>query len=301
MKGKFVFSKTFCLAGLIPLLMFCACQTKTKTYEPTFSVDSSQKKILLYGVPTQSYYEIHSAFVRYLNERLDGIHLQIVASSSFSAYVDKLENRLYDVALANGVIALDSTRIGYSILGTSVEEQANAGLILVNTDSSINNVSDLKGKTIASTGSPALGGHMLPMLYLFKKGLNVNKEIKLKYLESFESVILNIYLGKCSAGFTTLNGWNSFLKKRPEVASKVRIKWETPAVVGNPLLIRNTVSKKTVSQLKNLILNMHLNERGRKALADIGYLKFIPADSTTYQPFKEFLKEYQALIVDPKK
>jgi phosphonate transport system substrate-binding protein len=139
------------------------------------------------------------------------------------------------------------------------------------------------------------------MLYLFKKGLNVNKEIKLKYLESFESIILNIYLGKCSAGFTTLTGWNNFLKKRPEVATKVSIKWQTPTVIGNPLLIRNDVSEETISQLRRVILTMHLNENGKKALADIGYLKFIPTDSNTYRPLRNVLKEYRELIIDPKR
>jgi hypothetical protein len=46
---------------------------------------------------------------------------------------------------------------------------------------------------------------------------------------------------------------------------------------------------------------MHLNEKGRKALADIGYLKYIPTDSNTYRPFRDVIKKYQELIVDPKK
>ena len=101
------------------------------------------------------------------------------------------------------------------------------------------------------------------MVYLFKKGLNVNKEIKLKYLESFESVILNIYLGKCSAGLTTINGWNSFLKNRPEIATKVSIKWEAPEVVGNLSLIRNDVSEPTISQLRTHDLDYALEETGK--------------------------------------
>jgi ABC-type phosphate/phosphonate transport system substrate-binding protein len=114
-------------------------------------------------------------------------------------------------------------------------------------------------------------------------------------------VILNLYLGKCSAGFTTVKGWNSFLKKRPEVATKISKKWETPAVEGNPLLIRNDVGEETISQLKRVILTMHLNEKGKKALADIGYLKIMPADSNTYLPLRNLLKEYRKLIADPKK
>jgi phosphonate transport system substrate-binding protein len=144
-------------------------------------------------------------------------------------------------------------------------------------------------------------GHLLPMVFLYKNGLDVSKQIKLKYLESFESVILNVYLGKCSAGLTTINGWHSFLKRRPEIASKVALKWVTPAVPGNVLLIRNSVDEKTANQLKNLIVTMHMNEQGRKALADLGYTRFVAADSNTYLPFRNLLKEYQAIIANSKK
>ena len=44
-----------------------------------------------------------------------------------------------------------------------------------------------------------------------------------------------------------------------------------------------------------------MNDQGRKALADLGYAKFVPADSNTYLPFRNLLKEYQAIIADPKK
>jgi phosphonate transport system substrate-binding protein len=302
MKRFFFLLGPFGLAGLFFIfLLFTTCKQKSTTYEPTYSIDSGQKKTLLYGVPTQSYYEMNAAFVTYLNDHLPGLHIRTVASSNFSAYVDNFNARAFDIALTNGIMVLDSTRLGYSILGASVDETVNAGVILVNKDSSINDFSDLKGKTIATVGSPTLGGHMLPMLYLLKKGLNVNKEIKLKYLESFESIILNIYLGKCSAGFTNLTGWNNFLRKRPEVATKVIKKWETPPVVGNPLVIRNDVSEETISQLRRVILTMHLSEKGKKALADIGYLKFISADSNTYRPLKSVLKEYRSLIIDPKR
>jgi phosphonate transport system substrate-binding protein len=281
-------------------LLFSSCKSKTTHYEPTYLNDTPQKKILVYGVPTQAYYEIHAAFVKYLNERLPNTHIRIVASSDFSEYVEKLNSGFFDLAIANGIIVVDDNFSGYSLIGESVGEDPNVAVILVNKDSSINNLSDLKGKSIASLQSPALQGHMLPMLYLFKKGLDVNKEINLKYLESFESVILNIYLGKCSAGFASINGWHTFLKKRPEIASRVVVKWVTPATPGNNLLIRNNIDEKTADTIKKLVLTMNMNKEGRKALANLGYVKFSPADNTTYLPVRDFLKEYHKLIVDPK-
>jgi phosphonate transport system substrate-binding protein len=301
MKGKYFLAMPFSFPALVLfILLFSACRQKTNSYEPTYSLDSSHKKTLSYGVPTQAYFQTYSPFVNYLNEHLQGIHIQIVASSDFSAYVKKVNNRQFDLAIANGILALDSNRLGYQLAGEAIGEEPNIGVILVNKDSAINKFSDLKGKSIASLESPALQGYMLPMVYLLKKGLNVNKDIKLKYLESFESVILNVYLGKCSAGFASIAGWRNFVKKRPELVSKVVVKWVTPPTAGNTLFIRNNLNEKTASQLKSIILEMHKNEHGRKALTDLGYAKFVPTDSNTYRPLRNFLKEYKELIVDPR-
>ena len=300
MKGNFFLVKPFCSAGpLLFFLLFNSCKSNTTTYEPTYSIDTLQNKTLLYGVPTQAYYKMHTPFVNFLNEHLPGSHIQIVASSDFTAYVDKVTKGVFELAIANGIMALDTSGQLYYLAGESIAEEGNTGVILVNKDSSINKFSDLKGKSIASLPSPALQGHMLQMVYLAKKGVDVNKEIKLKYLESFESVILNVYLGKCAAGFTSATAWRVFVKKRPEITSKVSVKWITAATPGNTLFIRNNVNEKTVRQLTDLILTMHQNEEGKKALAELGYIKFIPADSNTYRPLRSFLKEYKKLIVDP--
>jgi len=295
MKGKLFF-----LFPLVFSILFNCCRSKANYYEHRYSEDTSIKKTLVYAVPTQAYYEMHAAFVKYLNERTPGTHIRIAASTDFSAYVNKMNSGLFDLASANGIMVLDDKLVDYSLIGESVGQEPNAGVILVNKDSSINRFSDLKGKSVASIESPALQGHMLQMIYLFKKGLDVNKEIRIKYLESFESIILNVYLGKCSAGFVSIIGWQSFLRKRPDIASKVAVKWVTSATPGNTLLINNKVDKKTADHIKNLVLTMHLNTEGRKALADIGYIKFVPADSNTYLPLRAFLKEYHKLIVDPK-
>jgi len=304
--NSFKKSKVFLLVWLFLPAIFCmsilcnSCKQKTKNYEPNYATDSSHKKILLFGVPTQSYYEIYDLFVNYLNDHLDGAQVQTVVNSTLAGYMKKLGNQDFDLTIVNGGTALQSIRNGYAIIGRTVEEEGYAGAILVNKDSSINIVADLKGKTIASPGYPALGGHILQMLFLSKNGINVNTHIKHQYVESFESVFLNVYLGKCAAGFSTTNSWKRFIKRRPEIASRVTMKWATPAIVANALLLRNTVDKTIARQLKNLVFAMHFSERGKKALGKIGYLKFEPADSATYQPIKEFLKEYNALVVDHK-
>src|SRR4051794_39700237 len=72
---------------LFALLFFSNCGPKRQNYEPAYSNTSTQKN-LLFGVPTQSYYEICDLFVKYFNDRLDGPEIQTVGESNFLEYIE---------------------------------------------------------------------------------------------------------------------------------------------------------------------------------------------------------------------
>ncbi len=299
------------MSPLIRVIFFCGfsctvvlwvgCNSTKDKYEPRYSLDSSSKNFLLFGVPTQSYYEITDLFVNYLNQHLKGLQIQTVASSSFSAYNEKLDKSYFDMTVVNGMVALKSAENDYSIVGQAVDEAGNSGAILVNKDSAINSFSELTGKTIVTAGPPALPGHILQMLFLKGKGLDVNKDFKLKFCESFESVFLNLYLGRASAGFSTITSWNSFIKRRPEMASRLMVKWQTAPIIGNAVLFRKDMDEQTANQLRNLILTMHNVEEGKRAVEKIGFLRFEPATTASYEPIRDVVKEYNALVVGKNK
>src|SRR5215207_6393620 len=124
MKSKVLLFGSLFLPGIIFMSILChSCKGKIKNYEPTYSTDSSRKKILLFGVPTQSFYEITGLFEKYLSEHLQGAQVQTVASSTYLDYMEKLDKRLFDFTIVNGAKALECARNGYSIIGCAVDEQ----------------------------------------------------------------------------------------------------------------------------------------------------------------------------------
>lgn len=278
------------------LFLFDGCRSKTKNYEPVYQADSGSKKVLLLGLPTQPYYEITAPLVRYLNQHLKNVQVRPVATFTLNEYIQKLDQKYFDFTLANGQLALESEKNGYSIIGKVSDDNSYRGVILVNKDSAINSFADLKNKTVASPGDSAVAGHMMPMLYLYKNGVNVKTDIRLLNSNSFESAILNVYLGKCSAAFSWITNWNSFLKRRPEITSKVALKWETPALINTAILFRNDMDKETAAELKSLLFSLDKSDEGRKVLDPIGFTGFQFADSNTYLPVKQFLAEYNSVL-----
>ena len=289
------FLKCYFLFWLAEILL-SSCNGDHKNYEPTFSPDSSNKKVLIFGLPNLSSYADCDLFIKYLNKNLSKAKIRVLACSNADDYLDKLKKRAFDFTIINGSLVLDAERNGYVIVGKMGDDDKYRSVIFVRKDSAINKFSDLEGKTLTTSGPNALAGTMMPLFFLYKNGVDVKKDIKRLYAPSFESTIMNVYLGRCSAGASKRAIAMDMLKQRPEIGSKLLIKWETPALINNALFIRNDIDTLTSGELIRLIFTLQDNEEGRKALIPLDVSKFEKASSETYKPLKEFLIEYNAVM-----
>ncbi len=104
---------------------------------------------------------------------------------------------------------------------------------------------------------------------------------------------MNVYLGKSAAASTWPPPWRAFIKERPEVAEKVIVKWQTPPLPNNGLVVRSDVPQSTVKKVKNIILSLHTHAEGRTILETMELSRFEAADNATYEPVREFLKRFE--------
>jgi len=277
-------------------VLVSSCSGDHKNYEPVFSPDSSNKRVLIFGLPNLSSYADCDLFIKYLNKNLSKAKIRVLACSNADDYLDKLKKRAFDFTIINGSLVLDAEHNGYVIVGKMGDDEKYRSVIFVRKDSAINKFSDLEGKTLTTSGPNALAGTMMPLFFLHKKGINVKKDIKRLYAPSFESTIMNVYLGRCSAGASKRAIAMDMFKQRPEIGSKLMIKWETPALINNALFIRNDIDTLTSRELTKLIFTLQDNDEGRKALIPLDVSKFEKASSETYKPLREFLVEYNAVM-----
>jgi phosphonate transport system substrate-binding protein len=296
MKNTFSFLKWYFSFWWIGILLLASCNGHPKNYQPTFAADSSNKKVLIFGLPNLSSYGDCDLFIKYLNKNLSKAKIRILACSNADDYLDKLKKRAFDFTIINGSLVLDAEQNGYTIVGKMGDDDKYRSVIFVRKDSAINKFSDLAGKTLTTSGPNALAGTMMPLFFLYKNGVNVKRDIKRLYAPSFESTIMNVYLGRCSAGASKRAIAMDMLKQRPEIDSKLIIKWETPPLINNALFIRNDMDTLTAGELTKLIFTLQDNEEGRKALIPLDVSKFEKATSETYKPLKEFLAEYNAVM-----
>jgi phosphonate transport system substrate-binding protein len=283
---------------LLLCIALAACNSKDPNadYQPAFAADTARQNTLVMGWPNFSYSESAAPLLQYLNAHLSGMRIKVQACVNWEEYVKLLSQGKFDITLSNGMVSSEATNYGYSIYGKITGVDPYSSLIVTRKNSDIGKVTDLKGKKVALVPSNIIPATMMGMYYLYQNGLDVNLYIHKLSVASFEAGIISVYLGESDAGICARRNWNVYIRDHPEVLSKVQIKWETPALEQNAVLIKNTVDEKMVSQLMSLFFSMHDKKDAKTALEKLGISGFEKADRETYKPMMDFKKKYDSVI-----
>ncbi|HEV3412585.1 MAG TPA: phosphate/phosphite/phosphonate ABC transporter substrate-binding protein [Puia sp.] len=287
-------SLSVCLFYLAICPMTACSGKRQQGYTPRFEAEARSGKVLTLGVPGKSLYETADLLVRYLNDHLDSVKIQTVACSGMDDYQEKLRNGYFDLTVINGPQLLGAEHNGYRAVGQISD--ASKAVILVHKDSGIHRFSDIRGQTISLAGKNSLSGAMMPLMFLYRQGIDVNGALRRIYAPSNEAAILNVYLGHSSMGAAWKPAWEIYLRQRPEIGSKVEARWETPPLVNAGILLRMSIDSTLGTKISRLFFQMNADEEGRRALQRLNISGFEPADSSSFRPMEAFLREYNAVI-----
>jgi len=274
---------------------------KFSEYTPQYSTTPPIKRdVYIFGVHPlhnpKRLFEVYQPMIDYINKHLTNSELRLEASRNYPAYDKKLFAGHFHFSLPNPYQTVTSTEHGYKIFGKMGDDENFRGIILVRKDSNIKKISDLKGKNISYPAPTALAATMMPQWYLYKHGIDINKDITNSYVGSQESSIMNVFLGKSAAASTWPPPWRAFIKERPEVRDQVEVKWETPPLPNNGLVVRSDVPQNIVDKVSSVIFSLHTHAKGRKILEAMELSRYEKADNKTYDPVREFLKQFESQV-----
>lgn len=286
------------------LLVLTGCGDKeSPEYAPTYSNDIPNiKKVYIFGVHPlhnpKRLFEVYQPLIDYINSNLTNVYLKLEASRNYAAYDEKLFSGYFDFSLPNPYQTVKSLEHGYKVFGKMGDDENFRGIILVRKDSNIDDVKDLKGKTVSYPAPTALAATMLPQWYLYKNGININKDIKNNYVGSQESSIMNVYLKKSIAAATWPPPWRAFIKQRPDVAKEVEIKWETTSLPNNGLVVKIGTPQDVIDKVSKILFELHNSKKGIEILKPMELSRFEKADESRYAPVVEFLIKFEKEVRD---
>ena len=291
--------RPFFLLALLSILLVACDQKQAVEYSPKYSNSPmlAGEKVFIFGIhPLHNPKRLHEIFgpiANYLSENIEGVRFKIEASRNYASFDKKLYSRKFHFALPNPFQTINSFNHGYSVFGKMSDDENFRGIFLVRKDSNIKKVSDLKGHAVSFPAPSALAATMLPQYYLQKHGLNVMKDIDVKYVGSQESSVMNVMLGNTIAGATWPPPWRALSKERPDLAKELTVIWQTENLPNNSLVVRDDIKESMVTEVKKLLLNLHKQQQGKIWLAKMELSKFEKANDDTYKPVVEFLTRFK--------
>ncbi|NJD07906.1 MAG: phosphate/phosphite/phosphonate ABC transporter substrate-binding protein [Methylococcaceae bacterium] len=290
------------LPTLLALLMLLACTPVSESdYSPEYgSAPAAAVREYLFGVHPlhnpERLNELFGPIMDYLGERIPGVRFRLEASRNYAAFEDKLYGRRFDFALPNPYQTVKALERGYRVFGKMGNDEDFRGIILVRKDSPIRDIADLEGGAISFPAPTALAAAMLPQYYLQTHGLDVMKDVELRYVGSQESSIMNVYLGQVAAGATWPPPWRAFAKEHPEVDAALKVMWQTAPLPNNSLMARDDMDPNLVAQVGTALFGLQEHARGKVWLERMAVVSFVPADEHSYAPVRDFLEEFRRTV-----
>ena len=275
-------------------LFSCSDESGQAGYYPTFSKTSLNKdNLYIFGVHPlhnpQRLFTVFGPLTDYLSDNIPNARFQLEASRNYAAYDKKLYSGQFHFSLPNPFQTINSIAKGYQVFAKMGDDDNFRGIILVRKDSGIEEVTDLKGKSVSYPAPTALAATMMPQYYIQTHGVDVMTDLDNQYVGSQESSIMNVFLKQTAAASTWPPPWKALIKERPELAEQLEIKWQTPPLINNGLVARKDIDPFLIEQVKELLIHLHEHEEGQKILQRMELSKFESADNSNYQIIKDFI------------
>lgn len=140
----------------------------------------------------------------------------------------------------------------------------------------------------------------MPKMFLYEKGLNVDKDAKARYVGSQYSSIMNAYSNDTLAAATWPTPWITWQKENPKKAQEMELIWETPPLVNNGFVVRSDLDQNLSAKVVALLCALDTFPEGKKLLVNAGFDGFEHASDKTYLSVEKFLKQYDSALGSPK-
>lgn len=249
--------------------------------------------------PLQNPQLLHQKFeplMAYLQAQLPGTAFDLETSNDYADYERKLREGKADFSLPNPYHAALARDWGYHVIAKMGNDELFRGVFIVRKDSPIKTPADLKGKVVAYPAPTALAAAMMPQLYLQKAGVEVQTDIKNQYVGTHNSSIMNAYLRQSDISATWPVAWTTFQLSNPQEAADLKVIWQTPTLIQNAIIARNTVPPGVVDQVTRLLTELQHSAQGQQLLKGMDTASFVAANNQDFEVVVKFLEEYNHLV-----
>ncbi|MHB8077322.1 phosphate/phosphite/phosphonate ABC transporter substrate-binding protein [Desulfosporosinus fructosivorans] len=287
--SKFGILKKLVLVVLSLSILVTGCgQSQSAIKEQTKSTEAI-KKIRIGLSPDEDSAAVllkYQQFVSYLSKKT-GLQVEPFVGADYTAVVEALNSGQLDVAWfgpSEYVLATDVVKSGVEAFPSAVQAEGTVpyrSIFITRTDSQINGLADMSGKSIAFTDPASTSGHIFGRYSLVQQGYKPDEYFKqLIYSGSHDACLLAVKNKQVDVAVISSRKLPGFIKSGIVAENEIKTVFESVEIPEDPITYRKDLPQDVKDKLKAAFFD----STGELAtsLEGTGFAKFNSADDKSY-------------------
>ena len=168
--------------------------------------------------------------------------------------------------------------------------------LIVNKDSELNSIADLKGKDFAFTDPESNTGALVPRYWLRQIGARPETYFRsFTYTYSHDNAIMAVAKKLVDGAAVDGHMWEYYQQRNPFYSSRTRVIKKSEPFGSPPLVVSKALDPVMKNSLKTMVLSMHEDPEGKRILDKLMIDYFAPPLAEWYRPVKAMLERIKAM------
>jgi len=230
----------------------------------------------------------------YIGDRLN-YKIQLIQRKTYTEINELFLKQQIDIAfICSGPYAVGKEKYGFEALAVPVirENSFYQSYLIVNKNSSIEKIENLRGGVFAMTDPTSNTGAMVPLYWLAKMGEKPETFFKnVTYTYSHDNSILAVARSLVDGAAVDSMIWEYYNALNPVYTSQTRVIKKSIPFGSPPFVASKYLAPKIKEEARNLLLDMHHDPKGKAILKELLIDRFVSPNDTWYQPIREIKKQ----------
>lgn len=274
--------------------------------------DAAKEKLVVQFVPTNNDGTMEAKakpFAEYLSKKLDR-QVDVTLATDYSTIVEAMASGQVDIGIMppaayvqakdmDAAEAILTSQLGDydQETGLPLEGQLTntfKGEILVRADSGLNELTDLKGKKIATLSPNSASGYIYLVAEMKDAGVDPTTEATLTTVNDIPSEITAVLNGQMDAAFVFEGARNVFASSFADndLFKELKVLYLTEGDIPNDAIaVQPKMDDALKKEIKDVFLNMKDDEEGAEAMSLWGHQGYEEAADSAYDTIREYTEK----------
>lgn len=259
------------------------------------SIELVKPDLVLGFVPSRSVHEIQltsKKLATYLSDKT-GYKIKAITLSNYAGVAVAMQAKRVDLAFVGPLnyLVIDK-KVAVEPLTSAVRygKQGYHGIVITRSDSGIETISDLRGKSFIFGDRLSASASLYPKAAMLDMGIDPEKDIKSLNVSSQTAIVMSVLKGKADAGAIYEDA-----RKNPEIRkyaknilSDTKVIFRTELIPADPQIVRSNLNPEQKKVLKKALIDMSNDPNASVWLKELyGIDALVPASKSDYDSLSQ--------------